>query len=129
MMKIIEILSKGVMVLALIAISFCGCVSKSRAEKKAQEAFMLGQQTALRQIQNAPKVITVQGDVQNNIIPWTNDMTLAKAILAAKWRGLREPKFVTIIRGEESYKIKMSDFIAAGEDLPLEAGDVIILER
>lgn len=115
--------------MAIIAIGLCGCVSKSRADKKAQEAFILGQQTAIQQIQNAPKIITVHGDVQNNIIPWTSDMTLAKAILAAKWRGLREPKFVTIIRGEESYKLKMSDFITAGEDLPLEAGDVIILER
>mgnify|MGYP001171167289 FL=1 len=113
--------------LCLVLVVMASCTTRSAANKKASETFMQGQIAAKSQSQQ--QIITVKGDVMNSVIPYTKDMTLAKALIAARWSGIRDPKYITITRGEESYKIKASDFFTAGEDLPLEPGDVIILER
>ncbi|MGC8829174.1 MAG: hypothetical protein ACP5MG_03210 [Verrucomicrobiia bacterium] len=120
------------LILILILCGFAGfalisCTTRSSAEKRAREAFIQGQMLA--HTQSAQQIVTVRGDVMNPTIPYTKDLTLAKALLAARWRGIREPSFITIIRGEESFKLRTRDFFVAGEDLPLEAGDIIVLER
>jgi len=111
----------------LTGVVITSCTTRSSAEKRAREAFIQGQMLA--QTQSAPQIVTIRGDVMNPTIPYTKDLTLARALLAARWRGIREPSFITIIRGEESFKLKTRDFFSAGEDLPLEAGDIIVLER
>lgn len=128
MMNLSKIITRMMwFVLILITLFSISCATRSSAEKKAREAFIQGQLAA--KMQSQPQIITVKGDVMNPILPYSKDLTLAKALISARWRGIREPKFITIIRGEESFKIKTSDFLAAGEDLPLEPGDIIVLER
>src|ERR1039457_3365775 len=75
----------------LLAVLLGGCVSKSKADARARAAFMAGQQQALVRMQQtlAPSV-TVNGEVRNRVVPWTEGMTLAKALVAADYYGAKD---------------------------------------
>src|SRR5262249_28043254 len=67
-----------------------GCVSKGKAQAQARAAFIAGQQQAAmvsRQTQLQGPTVTVLGEVRNSLVPWTPDLTLAKAVLAAAYYG------------------------------------------
>lgn len=107
-----------------------GCVSKSEARRMQQEAFAAGQQQAAAAAANRtqPATVTVQGDVKNESIPWTRDLTLAQAIVSAEYQGMSDPSRIVIIRQGQSIPINPRDLLH-GKDVPLEPGDVIDLQR
>ena len=66
----------------LLAATFSGCVSKSKADAKARAAFLAGQQQAVMRVQQAQTQgqgpsVTVNGEVRNHVVPWTEGLTLA----------------------------------------------------
>jgi len=63
-----------------------GCMTRSAANAKAQAAFAAGQQAVTRQ-QTAPPC-AFRGDVKNPSVPWAEELTLAKALMAAEYTGL-----------------------------------------
>ena len=89
--------------LLLLAVAFAGCVSKSKASAQARKAYIAGQQeTMIRmqqmQTQGQGPSVTVNGEVRNHVVPWTEGMTLAKALVAADYLGAADPAQIIILR-------------------------------
>ncbi len=109
-----------VLVLALL----CGCVSKQESARKVQQAYLAGQRDALAK-QNKTDSVWVVGNVWNPIIPWTEDLTLARAIVAAAYRGSRDPSEIVLRReGQPAFHVTAAQLLK-GVDFPLNAGDRI----
>jgi hypothetical protein len=121
---------KSVFVLALslpVAALLSGCTTKSAAQAKAQQAFLAGQNAALRQQQAAQfSSVTVVGPVQNPQVPWVAGLTLAQAIATANYLDSHEPGQIIITRQGESAKLDPK-VLFNGVAVPLEPGDVIEL--
>jgi uncharacterized membrane-anchored protein len=109
---------------------FCGCVSKSKAQAQAQEAYLAGQNAALRQqeAQVQPPGVTVIGPVQNSDVPWVEGLTLAQAIATANYLGQHDPKEIILTRQGESAKVAPK-MLLNGADVPLEPGDTITIRE
>jgi hypothetical protein len=111
----------------LLAVLLGGCVSKSNADARARAAFMAGQQQALARMQQtqAPSV-TVNGEVRNRVVPWTEGMTLAKALVAADYYGAKDPGQIIIVHNGIANRVEPSQLLS-GVDIPLQAGDIVQL--
>ena len=115
----------------LIALPFTGCVSKEKADAKARAAFVAGQQQAAARMQQVqaqeqgPSVV-VNGEVRNHIVPWTEGLTLAAAIVAADYYGATDPSMIYLVRAGRAMLIDTRQLLA-GKDVPLQAGDVVQL--
>jgi hypothetical protein len=108
-----------------------GCISKNKANAQARAAFFAGQRQALvmfHQAQLRGPSVTIVGEVRNAIIPWTADMTLSKALVTADYRGAADPTEILIEREGKatSYDPKK---LLTGEDVPLQANDVVEIRR
>jgi len=109
----------------LLAFGSAGCTSNSNAKAQARQAFLAGQQQALaRMLQARAPNVTVLGPVHNPIMPWTEDLTLAKAIVAAGYYGRTDPKGIVIHRNGQDMPIDPKQLLS-GEDMLLQAGDVV----
>ncbi len=115
-------------VLLLNAVLFCGCISKSKAQARAQAAYIAGQNAALRQQQAQAPGVTVIGPVQNSSVPWVEGLTLAQAIATANYLGQHDPKEIIITRQGESAKLAPK-LLLNGADVPLEPGDTITIHE
>jgi len=62
------------------------------------------------------------GNVRNPIIPWTADLTLAKALAATEYLGSGDPSQITVLRNRRPYNFSSKQLLQ-GQDMPLEAGD------
>ena len=113
--------------LALLLSVICGCVSRSKSQARVFEAYSIGQREGRSQ-QQAP-VVMVAGEVKNHSIPWTAELTLAKALLAAEYNGLWEPRQIAITRQGQVYPVNMKAFLMGTDDPGLEAGDLIEVRR
>ncbi|MDB6109735.1 MAG: hypothetical protein JWR69_1485 [Pedosphaera sp.] len=105
--------------LALLVVA--GCTTRARSNAQARAAFQAGRQAALASEPQGPTVQVV-GNVKTHIIPWTDGLTLAKALVTAEYQGLGDPTQITVIRNGESANISPSTLLG-GKDVPLEAGD------
>lgn len=104
-----------------------GCVSKSKANQNANAAFVAGQrQAALISWQSQIKgpTVTVIGQVRNPLVPWTVDLTLAKAVIAADYYGQADPTEILIQRDGQEMRFKAKDLLS-GNDVQLQPSDVI----
>ena len=117
---------QAISILSVLALFLAGCVSKKEAELKAHEAYMAGQAEAAKQWQSQrPPQVIVQGPVRHPVVPWTEGLTLAKAIVDADYTGFMNPILVRVIRnGQMIEEMKGSDLLH-GRDLPLQPGDVV----
>jgi hypothetical protein len=102
-----------------------GCVSKKTAQSQAQASFLAGQQQAGQQ---AP-VVFVRGEVKRNVIPWHEGLTLAEAVAAADYRGLRDPKTILMTRQGASVTVNVRQLLQGRDNLELLPGDVLELRR
>jgi hypothetical protein len=117
--------------LVLASVAFGGCVSKSKADAKAREAFLAGQQQALARVQQTQLLtqgpnVTVNGEVRNRIIPWTEGLTLAKTLLAADYYGASDPGEIFIVRNGRATRIEAKQLLT-GVDVPVQPGDIVQL--
>lgn len=103
-----------------------GCVSKSKAQAKEREAFRAGQKQAAIAAQIRQSNIAVTGSVLNPMVIWTEGITLAEAIVAARWTGSGDPRLVVLTRKGERVELTPGESLAAAQ-LPLEPGDEIEL--
>ena len=102
-----------------------GCTTKSGAQARAQQAYLAGQNAALRQQQAAQfSGVTIVGPVQNPQVPWVAGLTLAQAIATANYLDSHEPGQIIITRQGESAKLD-AKVLLNGAVVPLEPGDVI----
>lgn len=118
----------GVCGLLIGCVALQGCVSKAKAKADAQAAYQAGRRDALAQLpQLLGPVVNLVGPVANAYLPWTPEMTLAKAIVDAGYKGVREPAGIVIVRRGQGIRVDPKKLLA-GEDVPLEAGDIVKLE-
>ncbi len=108
----------------LILASAAGCASRSGTQQ--QQAFLAGQNAALRQEQESQSV-TVIGPVQNPHVPWVVGLTLAQAIATADYIGTSAPRTITITRNGEKAVLDPK-VLLQGADVPLDAGDIVEVE-
>jgi len=100
-------------------------VTKSKAQADAQKAFFAGQQQAMmRMSQPQQPVVTFIGPVRNPMMPWTQDLTLAKAIVAAGYDAKGDPKQIMLVRNGQAIPVDPKKLLE-GEDIPLVAGDLV----
>jgi hypothetical protein len=113
-----------VTLLLVITITVAGCVSEKEARRREVKAYWTAQQ------QNAAQAskfsVFVMGNVANHTIPWTVDLTLAKALIAASYLGEGNPGNIAVTRNGETVNIAPVR-VLRGYDFPLEAGDRIEL--
>ena len=115
--------------LLLVAVAISGCTTKSKAQAQARAAFLAGQQQGLaQQTRLQTQIVLVRGPVRNQIIPWNEELTLSKAILAAEYRGFGDPREIDVTRQGETIRFDPRQLLR-GEDLPLEVGDIVDIVR
>ncbi len=117
----------GLVAAIVLAVLAGGCVSKSKADAQARAAFMAGQQMALQQAQARGPGVTFVGPVRNTFIPWTMDLTLAKAIVAADWFGRGDPTEIILMRDGQQTQLDPKKLLE-GDDIPLQPRDVVELK-
>jgi len=108
-----------------------GCVSKSKADARARAAFLAGQQQAAiinRQSQFQGPTVTVLGEVRNSLVPWTVELTLAKAVIAAEYYGKTDPTEIIIQRAGKELTYDPKELLS-GQDVQLQPSDVIQLKH
>ena len=129
---------KSVFAILLITLAAAGCTSNHSARLAQQNAYLAGQNEALRQqlaqqqqqTQDAAALpsVTVMGPVQNTHVPWVAGLTLVQAIATANYIGANQPTQIVITRNGESATVSPS-VLYNGPDVPLENGDIIELRR
>ena len=124
-------LDVGCWMLLLLTVSLAGCVSKSQAKAQERAAYIRGQQEAVARIQQAQTqgqgpCITVNGEVRNRVVPWTEGMTLAKAIMAADYCGAADPGQIIVVHNGIARRIELQQLMS-GVDVPLQPGDIVQL--
>ena len=72
--------------------------------------------------------ITVVGEVRNPTLPWTSDMTLAKALIAAEYYGRKDPSQILIARNGQAIAYDPKKLLN-GDDVPLQPRDVIEIRQ
>jgi hypothetical protein len=108
-----------------LALVLAGCTTKAKAKAEARNAFAAGQHQAMMRMQQAQNPsITVQGAVRNPLIPWTEDMTVAKAVVAAVYFGAKDPTEIIVVRDGQAFGVDPKQLLN-GTDPPLEPGDVL----
>ena len=120
--KLICVLTLSFSLAALLS----GCTTKSQARMDAQQAYLEGQNAALKQQQASGAGVKVIGAVQTPFVPWVAGLTLAQAIATANYIGANEPKQIIITRQGESATLG-AKVLLDGTEIPLETGDVIEL--
>jgi hypothetical protein len=128
-MAVFNLRMKTLFAILTLAVAGAGCTTKSTVRLKEQNAFLAGQNAALRQQQQQQSSVpgvTVIGPVQNPNVPWVAGLTLAQAIATADYLDSRAPKQIIITRGGESAALD-AKVLLNGTDIPLEIGDVIEL--
>jgi hypothetical protein len=80
------------------------------------------------QMQQQPQGPSVRfvGQVNNPNVPWTDGLTLARAIMNAGYFGPVEPTAIIIRRAGQEFQIDPKRLLN-GEDFPVQVGDLIIL--
>jgi len=114
--------------LALCALCFTGC-SGSNAKLREQEAYIRGQQQAIAAQQANQPAVWFRGLVKNPRVPWTENLTLTQAIVAAQYTSNLDPLNIKITRHGQTIRIDPKRLVRGLEDPPLEAGDLIELSR
>jgi hypothetical protein len=111
----------------LVAVALGGCVSKGKANAQARAAFMAGQQQAMARMQQAQgPSVTINGEVRNHVVPWTEGLTLAKAVLAADYCGAKDPGQLLIVHNGIATHVDPKQLLS-GVDIPLQSGDIVQL--
>jgi hypothetical protein len=64
------------------------------------------------------------GPVKNPVVPWTTDLTLAQALISAQYTVRSDPREIILIRKGVASRIDPKKLLI-GEDIPLQAGDII----
>ena len=105
-----------------------GCTSEVSAKRRANAAFLEGQAAGASQAgrsERSAAFVTVLGKVQRSTVQWEEGLTLARAIVTARYVGVRNPKSIMLRRGDETVTIPTGLLLQGGEDPLLMPGDVI----
>ena len=122
-----------VMLVYMIFLGLCGCESRREARDQQRAAFLAGQQQAFAQqqalLQAAHPGVTVRGLVENPFVPWSEGLTMSKAIVAAHYTGFMNPTIVRVVRNGQVVQQFEGVDLLRGHDVPLQPGDVVDLAQ
>jgi hypothetical protein len=133
---------RALMALMLVmSLTLTGCISKSKAQAHVRAAYLAGQRDAVAHMNqqqtgdtgggsidvSEPSNVTFIGPVENPIVPWTDGLTLARAILTAVYQSQQDPVMILIKRSNEEVQIQPSRLLNGG-DFPLRPGDIVELQ-
>lgn len=76
---------------------------------------------------HVPLSIIVKGNVRYSVIPWTEDLNVAKAILAAEYLGTRDPSNIIIRRQGDRLFVSPNRLMQGIVNPWLEPGDILEL--
>ena len=115
----------------LLAATLGGCVSKSKAKAQARAAYVAGQRESMMrmqqaQIQSQGPCVTINGDVRNRVVPWTEGMTVVKALVAAEYYGPTDPGQIIVVHNGLATRMDARQLLS-GSDFPLQPGDIVQL--
>lgn len=132
--KASQLSSWFVALIVLVAVSVSGCTTKSEARSRAQAAYLAGRQQGVAAAQAeavapAGPIVTIHGEVRRNFLEWTEDLTLAQAIVEAEYFGRLDPRSIYIIRNGEHIYIDPLRLMRGYINPLLEVGDVVELRR
>lgn len=121
-----------VSVVVLLITGFCviGCVSKTAADAQARAAYLAGKRDAIAEMNrqsggtNSVGEVSFIGPVENSTVPWSEGLTLGKAILTAVYSSPTDPTMIVIMRPNEQLQIDPARLLD-GNDYPLLPGDII----
>ncbi len=114
---------KFIFAMLVLAFAFIGCTTNSNSQMRARQAFLEGQNAALKQ-QAASSGVTVIGAVQNSFVPWVAGLTLAQVVATANYLEAKEPEAIILTRQGESATLPPG-ILFSGAVVPLEPGDVV----
>ena len=129
--ELVLLVVPAICVTLLLALAAGGCVSKSKAQAQARAAFMAGQQQAVARMQEVQAQaqgpsVTINGQVRNRVVPWTEGLTLAQALVAADYYGTADPGQVIVVHNGLATRVDPKQLFN-GADIPLQPGDVVQL--
>jgi hypothetical protein len=102
-----------------------GCTTKANARLEAQRAYIAGQQQAMARMQQPREpIVRIDGPVRNPTLPWAEDLTLTKAIIAADYVPAGTPTSIVIVRNGQGTQIEPA-ILLQGKDIPLLPGDIV----
>jgi hypothetical protein len=121
---------KWLFIILGLALAVTGCTTESHARLEARDAYLSGQNEALRQQQAQAQMpsVTIIGPVQNSKVPWIAGLTLVQALATANYLDAHGPKQIIITRDGENATLD-PNVLFNGAVVPLEAGDVIELRQ
>lgn len=106
----------------IVAVALAGCVTKKQADAQARAAFLAGQQRGMALVRSE-NTVWVVGNVKLPLVPWTPDLTLAKAIVASGYLNPGDPSRISVFRNGQPPVTVSAKQILGGFDMPLQAGD------
>jgi len=117
---------KRFLILLAAGLILSGCISKSKSNLRMQQAYLAGQRDA--EAQSKSRTIAVMGDVKNHTVEWVEDITLTKALVAAEYKGIRNPREIWVRRAGQRYPVNLKALLSGREDPPLEPGDFVEIQ-
>jgi hypothetical protein len=106
----------------LAALFFAGCTTKSKSNAQARAAFLAGQRQAMAEQGQGPSVRII-GNVKNPVVPWTEELTLAKALVEADYQDIINPRQIIVTHPDGQVVYVDPKKLLRGQDMPLESGD------
>jgi len=124
--RVLALAGWGLVALVVTLPAFTGCVTKAEAKAQARAAYLAGQQEAMTRAQQAQGDggnVRINGQVQIPILPWVKGLTLMKALVTSEYSG-PEPTQIMIMHNGIANRVDVKKLLA-GEDVPLQPGDVV----
>lgn len=104
------------------AVTACKTSTKSASPAAAAPAVAM-------QAQDQQPTVLVRGEVRRPVVPWTEDLTLSRAIIAADYYARLAPMSIYITRNGKSRYVSPRRLLSGTEDPQLEPGDLVELRK
>ncbi len=116
--------------LLVLAMFAAGCMSKSSARKREQQAFQMGQREGAQAAQQqAQPVVFFRGQLRHPRIPWTENMKLSQGLAAADYTGTFTPRSIKVIRQGQVHTVNPQSLLRGLDDPELLPGDIVDVLR
>ena len=116
--------------LLVLAMFAAGCMSKSSARKREQQAFQMGQREGAQVAQQQGQaVVFFRGQLRHPRIPWTENMKLSQGLAAADYTGTFTPRSIKVIRQGQVHTVNPQSLLRGLDDPELLPGDIVDVLR
>lgn len=113
-------------ILSLVLSFTLGC-SSTKNDARVREAYLQGQNEALREQQPKTPMIRIRGFVRKPAVPFAEGMRLADALVAADYYGFGNPRNIIITREGQPFEVNPRRLLNGQDNPVLQAEDQIEL--